>query len=30
MAHVTYMNNIYVFGGRADKTDIQKVFKLNI
>lgn len=24
------MNNIYIFGGRADKTDIQKVFKLNI
>lgn len=30
MAHITYINNIYIFGGRADKTDIQKVFKLNI
>lgn len=30
MAPVVYKDEIYIFGGRAEQIDIQKVFKLNI
>ena len=30
MTAVTYMNEIYLFGGRAEQIDIQKVFRLKI
>lgn len=30
MTPVTFANEIYLFGGRAEQIDIQKVFKLNI
>lgn len=30
MTHIIYMDSIYLFGGRTDKDDIQKVFRLNI
>lgn len=30
MTAVTYINEIYLFGGRAEQIDIQKVFRLKI
>lgn len=30
MTPVSFSNEIYLFGGRAEQIDIQKVFKLNI
>lgn len=30
MTSVTYEHSIYLFGGRAEQIDIQKVFRLNI
>lgn len=30
MTYATFSNEIYLFGGRADQIDIQKVFKLKI
>ena len=30
MTAITFMNDVYLFGGRAEQIDIQKVFKLKI
>ena len=30
MTPVYYANSIYLFGGRAEQIDIQKVFKLHV
>ena len=30
MTSITYEHSVYVFGGRAEQIDIQKVFRLHI